>query len=81
LYIAKDNPTAAAAVVERVQKTARQLGIFPKMGRPKYRAGVRMFPMRHYPYLIFYAIEPNEVVILNVRHAARRRPDSNPSLA
>jgi plasmid stabilization system protein ParE len=40
----------------------------------KYRNEVRMLPVRRYPqYLVFYAISSdNEVVILNVRHAARR---------
>jgi len=43
------------------------------MGRLKYQNVVRMLPVRRYPqYLVFYAIEGNEVVILNVRHAARR---------
>jgi plasmid stabilization system protein ParE len=45
------------------------------MGRIKYRQVVRMLPVRRYPqYLIFYAIAANEVVILNVRHGARRNP-------
>ena len=45
------------------------------MGRIKYRQFVRMLPVRRYPqYLIFYAIEEDEVVILNVRRGARLRP-------
>jgi plasmid stabilization system protein ParE len=48
--------------------------MFPYIGRPKYRQNVRMFPVRRFPYLIFYTIEADEVVILSIRHAARRRP-------
>jgi plasmid stabilization system protein ParE len=36
--------------------------------------GVRMAPLGRYPYLIFYAIEGDDVVILHVRHGARQRP-------
>jgi plasmid stabilization system protein ParE len=33
-----------------------------------------MVTVRPYPYLIFYVVEDSEVVILHVRHGARRRP-------
>ena len=74
-YIETDNPRAAAVVVAQVEHTIGLIGNFPRMGPVKYRQVVRMLPVRRYPqYLVFYAIEGNEVVILNVRHAARRRP-------
>jgi plasmid stabilization system protein ParE len=59
-YIAADSPRAAANVLAQFDK---------------YRQIVRMLPIRRYPqYLVFYAVEKNEVVILNVRPGARRRP-------
>ncbi len=74
-YIASDSSTAADRVIGYVEHTIGLIGKLPKMGRLKYRQVVRMLPVRRYPqYLVFYAIEDNEVVILNVRHAARRRP-------
>jgi toxin ParE1/3/4 len=74
-YIASDNQSAASIVIAQVAHTIRLIGSFPKMGRLKYRQVVRMLPVRRYPqYLVFYAIEGNEVVILNVRHGARRYP-------
>ena len=74
-YIAKDNSTAADRVIGYVEHTIGLIGKFPKIGRLKYREIVRMLPVRRYPqYLVFYAIENDEVVILNVCHAARRRP-------
>jgi hypothetical protein len=34
-----------------------------------------MLPVRRYPqYLVFYTVREDEVVVLNVRHAARRHP-------
>ena len=74
-YIAADNPAAAASVRTQIEHTVTLIGSLPQMGRIKYRQVVRMLPVRRYPqYLIFYAIEANEVVILNVRHGARRNP-------
>jgi plasmid stabilization system protein ParE len=45
------------------------------MGHPKYKPGVRMITVRRYPYLIFYTVENNEVLIMSVRHGARRPID------
>ena len=74
-YIETDSPAAAAAVKARIEHTIALIERFPKMGRVKYRRVVRMLPVRHYhQYLVFYAIEGNEVVILNIRHGARRPP-------
>lgn len=74
-YIAANNPAAAAIVRSQIEHTIALIGTLPKMGRIKYRQFVRMLPVRRYPqYLIFYAIEEDEVVILNVRHGARLRP-------
>jgi toxin ParE1/3/4 len=74
-YIATDNPAAAVIVRTQIEHTIGLIGTMPKMGRIKYQQVVRMLPVRRYPqYLIFYAIEANEVVILNVRHGARLRP-------
>jgi toxin ParE1/3/4 len=74
-YIATDNPAAAVIVRTQIEHSIGLIGTMPKMGRIKYRQIVRMLPVRRYPqYLIFYAIEANEVVILNVRHGARLRP-------
>jgi toxin ParE1/3/4 len=74
-YIAEDNLAAADRVVGQVEHPIGLIGKRPKIGHPKYRQFVRILPVRRYPqYLVFYAIEGDEVVILNVRHGARRRP-------
>ncbi len=74
-YIAADNPTAAVIVRTQIEQTIALIATLPKIGRIKYRGVVRMLSVRRYPqYLIFYAVEANEVVILNVRHGARLKP-------
>jgi toxin ParE1/3/4 len=55
---------------ERIER----LGRFPIAGRKQRGPGVRASVDSRYPYLIFYMIVDNEVVILHVRHGARQRP-------
>jgi plasmid stabilization system protein ParE len=74
-YIAAHNPAAATGVTAQVEQTVALISKFPGLGRVKYQQTVRMLPVRRYPrYLVFYTVHHNEVVILNVRHGARRPP-------
>jgi len=74
-YISADNPAAAVAVLSQIEHTIALVAHLPRIGPIKYRGVVRMLPLRHYPqYLLFYSIENEEVVVLNLRHSARSRP-------
>jgi plasmid stabilization system protein ParE len=75
-YIHERNPSAARAVVERIDGLTALLDEFPLVGHVTDEPNVRMLSVVRYPFLIFYAIdnEANEVVILHVRHAAQQRP-------
>jgi toxin ParE1/3/4 len=73
-YIFERDQSVAAAVVERVERLATLFGEFPFVGHDTDETGVRMAPLVRYPFLIFYTVNDDEVVILHVRHAARLRP-------
>jgi plasmid stabilization system protein ParE len=73
-YIAECNRTAAIAVRARIERTVSALALTPEMAQRTDEPGVRRMPVGSYPYLIFYTIEGDEVVILRVRHRARRPP-------
>lgn len=73
-YIAKDNPTAAKAVVLRVEQVIARIAQYPQIAREIDPSGVRVFPVGPFPYLIFYTVGEEEVIIRNVRHGRRRRP-------
>jgi addiction module RelE/StbE family toxin len=75
-YIHEYNPSAAAAVINRIERLASLIGELPLIGHRTDEEGVRMMPVVRYPFLIFYTVSDrtNEVVILHVRHAARLRP-------
>jgi toxin ParE1/3/4 len=73
-YISERNADAAARVVARVEQTIANLGDYPELAQTADEANVRRMPVGRYPFIVFYTIEANEVVILHVRHAARQWP-------
>jgi toxin ParE1/3/4 len=77
-YIAEHNPTAAQRVKARIREAAEQLSNAPYMGRKTDRAEVRVRIVNPYPYLIFYTIRDQEVLVLHIRHAARRPLSGSP---
>jgi plasmid stabilization system protein ParE len=71
-YLAERNPVAARTIETAVRKSVALIGEFPRSGRAlTQRANVRVMPLTRFPYLIFYAVGSDEVVILHVRHATR----------
>jgi toxin ParE1/3/4 len=71
-YIAKNSITGASSVVGRVEQLIGQLTEFPHMAQETDFAGVRKFPLGRFPYFIYYVVERDEVVIIHIRHQARR---------
>ncbi len=76
-YLSERNPAAATAVARRVKDIATLLADYPLSGREVDESGVRIASLVRYPFLVFYTVSADEVVILNVRHAARQWPWRN----
>jgi toxin ParE1/3/4 len=70
-YLIARSPSGARAVEKRIRKTVALLAQFA--GRVlEQRPAVRVIPLGRYPYLIFYSASEDELIILHVRHGARR---------
>jgi len=74
-YIARDRPVAAAALLEKFDKTISQLADFPELGvLPKddrlKRIGYRMLIIED--YLVFYVIKFETIQIRRIIHGARQ---------
>jgi len=74
-YIKKDNPTAAANFIEKIDKAISKLELFPLIGtKPKderlQMLGYRMLVIEN--YLAFYVIKENIVEIRRIIHGSRR---------
>jgi toxin ParE1/3/4 len=71
-YITGFNPLAARDMAQRILEAGDGLATFPFRGRAVPNARVREITVAP-PYIIRYRVEQERVVILRVRHGARRR--------
>lgn len=74
-YIRARNPAAALRVRSAIYDSLQNLILFPHAGRPQKTEGVRKLATPRFTYLIYYTIDAatEEIVILNVKHPARKR--------
>ena len=72
LFIAEEDPVAADRVLDAIDVEASTLSLQPMMGRarPELGEGVRSWPTST-PYVLFYASEGEDLIVLRVLHHAR----------
>jgi toxin ParE1/3/4 len=70
-YITERSPRGAPKVQARIQAITALLVQYPHSGQLTSESGLRRIVTPPYPYLIFYEVTTEEVVIIGVRHAAR----------
>lgn len=71
-------PAAARSVKAMIERQIAQLGDFPYMAPATDEPGIRELTMTRYPYKIYYEVEGDEVRILHIRDARRRRRRREP---
>jgi toxin ParE1/3/4 len=75
VWIAKNNPRAAAEMVARIRDRIGRLELdaLAHMGRPGFVAGTR--ELVESPYIIVYSVddERGEIVVLSIVHGAQDR--------
>jgi toxin ParE1/3/4 len=74
-YLGERSPSGAERVRLHLVETIDRLSDFPFLGRATDEPGVRVLVLTRYPYLVFYAVLADDVVILHVRHGAREPID------
>jgi plasmid stabilization system protein ParE len=74
-YLVERSPSGAERVRLHLVDTIDRLADFPFLGRATDEPGIRVMVLTRYPYLVFYAVIGDEVVILHVRHGAREPVD------
>jgi toxin ParE1/3/4 len=70
-YFTERNPAAAASVASQIEAQIKLLGRFRFWALPN-TSQARMRTVPRYPFLIFYTVKADEVLVLGIRHAARR---------
>jgi toxin ParE1/3/4 len=71
-YIRQRNPQGARRVGRRIQIIVNLLAQHPLAGQPTERPRQRRIVASPYPYVVFYRVRDEEVVIQRIRHTARR---------
>jgi plasmid stabilization system protein ParE len=70
---------AGSDSAERVRRhlftRIKRLGDAPLIGTVTTHPEIRLLPPTRYPYRIYYTLTEDAVVILHIRHSARRDPD------
>lgn len=74
-WIAKDNPKAAFAVVERLFESVEYLTIFPHMGHVGRDENTFEWVVPRLPYIVVYEVhhERDETIVIAVVHGAQDR--------
>jgi toxin ParE1/3/4 len=69
-----DDPRAAQSILRRIETLTALLAKHPSIGRSTKYRNTRVLSALPYPYLIFYSVDVrrDEVIVLRVRHMARR---------
>ncbi len=73
-FIARENPAAAARVVDVIATTVELLAEHPALGRPGRVEGTRELVVPDTPYLVPYRVRGRAVEILRVCQGARKWP-------
>ena len=72
-WLAAHYPFIAPQVERRIRDVVAHIASFPASGpRAGGRDRVRVVPLAHYPYKIFYRATADTLEILHIRHSARR---------
>ncbi len=75
VFIAKDSRSAAAALVDLVEKRSAALVNHPEIGRPGRSDGTRELVVTGTPSILPYRVRDGRVEILAVLHSSRQWPD------
>lgn len=72
-WLAVHYPAVAPTVERRIRAVIEHIGGWPESARRSTkRPGVRVIPIRKYPYRVFYRVADDAVEILHIHHSARR---------
>jgi toxin ParE1/3/4 len=74
-YLTERSPSGAFNVLSAVKSRIDALAFYPHIGPIVDDVGHRRLPLLHYPYVIFYRIAGEDILILHIRHTSRRPID------
>lgn len=78
-YLSENAPEAALGFIDALEQEYVHIGRHPDAGSPRYAAelnlpGLRFWPLRKYPHLVFYLERSDHVDVWRILHGARDLP-------
>jgi plasmid stabilization system protein ParE len=70
-YIAEHSPQGAVRIDQRIQTVIDLLLSHPRIGAKTEDPLIRRINTSPYPYVVFYEVDGDEIIIHAVRHSAR----------
>jgi addiction module RelE/StbE family toxin len=74
-YFVERSPSGAINVLSAIKSRIDTLSFYPHIGPIVDDVGHRRLAVIRYPYVIFYRIAGDELLILHIRHTSRRPID------
>jgi toxin ParE1/3/4 len=80
-YLAEDAGSAALGFIDALEKAYAHVGRLPHAGSPRYAheldiPGLRSWPLKRYPHLVFYIERDDHIDVWRVLHTQRDLPAS-----
>ncbi len=73
-YLYRRNPATADRVGHAIRRCIERLATFPLSGRLQISSErIRKVVVPAYGYLVYYRVDPEEIMILMIRHQAQKR--------
>ncbi len=78
-YLSEGAAQAALAFIDALEQAYLHIGRHPSTGSPRYAheldlPGLRGWPLKHYPYLVFYIERADHIDVWRVLHGQRDIP-------
>lgn len=72
-YVREKSPLGAISIEKNIRSSVARLATFPGSGHATDDPSIRILTVGRYPYLVFYEVRLDAVVIHHIRDA-RRKP-------
>ena len=78
-YVEEASERVALAFIDALEQACRHIGRHPASGSPRYAVelnlpGLRAWPLRRFPHVVFYVDTPHHIDVWRVLHGARDIP-------
>ncbi|MGO4391810.1 type II toxin-antitoxin system RelE/ParE family toxin [Variovorax sp. M-6] len=78
-YLSEDAAQAALGFIDALSQAYERIGRNPAIGSPRYAhelnlPGLRAWPLKRYPYLVFYVERGDHIDVWRVLHGKRDLP-------